>query len=42
MTSRRRARLWAVQQLFQLEFNREGAARAWEMLTDDQAPPKPD
>ena len=35
MTSRRRARLWAVQQLFQRDFNPDGAERVWEALTED-------
>ena len=43
MTSRRRARIWAVQQLFQRDFNPDGAERVWEALKDepdnDEPPP---
>ena len=43
MTSRRRARIWAVQQLFQRDFNPDGAERVWEALTEehdkDEPPP---
>ncbi|MEI7436190.1 MAG: transcription antitermination factor NusB [bacterium] len=46
MTSRRRARIWAVQQLFQRDFNPDGAERVWEALTEehdkDEAPPAGD
>ncbi len=46
MTSRRRARIWAIQQLFQRDFNPDGAERVWEALTEERDPdeqqPEPD
>ncbi len=41
MTSRRRARIWAVQQLFQRDFNPDGAERVWDALTEERDPDEP-